>query len=248
MELASVHRLAPRLGITSPSVLRKAEEYLRLSQLKCTGLSAHITATSTAVMCLDLASTSLKRPIDKDYLIKLSGLNKKTYLSCLKSFECLLGIDSHLGIRDLAVQFCCTEAVNTASKILQSYESSLPEAQRAGLDLSKPLFTAAALYTACRCLKVKVEKNKLVAVSGGKRAIFDRLCIQLEKLGQKICESLPQPERRPKTLLDCLEQEEGGEGVKHCKRERPQTEMPVRQDYQEWKRRILEKAAKPNAD
>lgn len=43
------------------------------------------------------------------------------YQSCLKSFECLLGLNSNVGIRDLAVQFSCTEAVNMASKILQRY-------------------------------------------------------------------------------------------------------------------------------
>nr|XP_033797575.1 origin recognition complex subunit 6 isoform X1 [Geotrypetes seraphini] len=248
MELDIVQRLAPRLGIASTAVLRKAEEYMRLSQLKCMGLSAHTTVTSTAVMCLDTACSSLKHPVDKDYLIKLSGLNKKTYVSCLKSFECLLGIDSHLGIRDLAVQYCCMESVNAASKILHRYESSLPEAQLAGLDLSKPLFTTAALYTACRCLKIKVEKTKLVAASGGKKAIFDRLCAQLEKIGQKTCaESTPQPVKRPRTLLDSIEKEED-EGVMHCKQEKIQIEMPVRQDYQEWKRKILEKARKSNAD
>lgn len=61
--------------------------------------------------------------LSKAYLIKLSGLNKKMYQSCLKSFECLLGLKSNIGIRDLAVQFSCTEAVNMASKILQRYEA-----------------------------------------------------------------------------------------------------------------------------
>lgn len=44
---------------------RKAEEYLRLSQVKCTGLMAQMTATSSAVMCLDLAASFMKQPVDK---------------------------------------------------------------------------------------------------------------------------------------------------------------------------------------
>nr|KAF6411228.1 origin recognition complex subunit 6 [Rousettus aegyptiacus] len=150
MESGLIPRLALRLGIAEPDVLRKAEEYLRLSQVKCAGLSARTTETSNAVMCLDLAASCMKRPLDKAYLTKLSGLNKKTYLSCLKSFECLLGLNSNIGIRDLAVQFSCTEAVSTAATLLQSYESSLPQAQQEGLDLSRPLFTGAALLSACR--------------------------------------------------------------------------------------------------
>uniref|UniRef100_A0A5S6MFQ1 Origin recognition complex subunit 6 n=1 Tax=Xenopus tropicalis TaxID=8364 RepID=A0A5S6MFQ1_XENTR len=187
MDTETLKRLAPKLGITSSRIIGKAEELLRLSQLKCAGLCSRTTATSNAVMCLQLAATSLNHPIDKDYLVRLSGLNKKVYLSCLNSFESLLGVTSRMGIRDLAVQHGCMEAVNTASEILNRYESSLSQAQQEDLDLSKPLFISAALYSACRCLKLKTEKNKLFSASGVKKGIFDRLCIQLEKIGLQIC-------------------------------------------------------------
>ncbi|XP_014797739.1 PREDICTED: origin recognition complex subunit 6 isoform X2 [Calidris pugnax] len=186
MERGAVRRLAARLGLAEPAVVRKAEEYLRLCQVKCTGLMAQMTATSSAVMCLDLAAAFMKLPVDKSYFVKLSGLNKTTYQSSMKSLECLLEVNPRLGMRDLAVQFCCTEAVGTASKILQRYESSLSEAQQKDLDFSKPLFITAALFTACRCLKLKVEKNKMLATSGVKKAIFDRLCNQLEKISQQL--------------------------------------------------------------
>ncbi|XP_075432401.1 origin recognition complex subunit 6 isoform X2 [Ascaphus truei] len=210
MDYETLKRLAPKLGITSSKVIGKAEEYLRLSQVKCTGLAARTTATSNTVMCLELAAGSLKHPVDKEYLIRLSGLNKKVYQSCLKSFECLLGVDSKLGVRDLAVQHGCMEAVNMASKILHRYETRLVEAQQGDLDLSKPLFTTAALYSACRCLKLKMEKNKLLAASGVKRAIFNRLCVQLEEIGSQICregaEAARKPAKRQRTLLECIAQ------------------------------------------
>ncbi|KAM6380544.1 origin recognition complex subunit 6 isoform 1-T1 [Pluvialis apricaria] len=186
MERGVVRRLASRLGLTEPGVIRKAEEYLRLSQVKCTGLVAQMTATSSAVMCLDLAASFMKQPVDKSYFVKLSGLNKTTYQSSMKSLECLLEVNPRLGMRDLAVQFCCTEAVSTASKILQRYESSLSEAQQMDLDFSKPLFITAALFTACRWLKLKVDKTKMLATSGVKKSIFDRLCNQLEKMSQQL--------------------------------------------------------------
>ncbi|XP_053305163.1 origin recognition complex subunit 6 [Spea bombifrons] len=247
MESEALRRLASKVGVTSSRVIGKAEEYLRLSQLKCSGLSARATATSNAVMCLQIAATSFNHPVDKDYLVTLSGLNKKTYQSCLKTFECLLGVDSKLGLRDLAVQHGCMEAINAASKILSRYESSLPQAQLADLDLSKPLFITAALYSACRCLKMKVEKNKLLAASGVKKGIFDRLCVQLEKIGLQICqESTPvtqQPRKKQKTLLESLEQvADEDEGEVPCKQARSDTDKE--RDYEEWKRRILENAAK----
>ncbi|NXI69055.1 ORC6 protein, partial [Anseranas semipalmata] len=230
---------------------RKAEEYLRLSQVKCTGLMAQMTATSSAVMCLDLAASFMKQPVDKSYFIKLSGLNKTTYQNSIKSLEYLLGVNPRLGMRDLAVQFCCTEAVNTASKILQRYESSLTEAQQMDLDFSKPLFTTAALFTACRCLKLKVDKTKMLATSGVKKAIFDRLCNQMEKMSQQLSkDDGPLTAATPGSLqtdLEHCEKEDGSEDDDDddddempCKR--PKTE--TKQDYEEWKKRILENAAK----
>ena len=157
-------------------------------------------------MCLDLAASCMKCPLDRAYLIKLSGLNKKMYQSCLKSFECLLGLNSNIGIRDLAVQFSYTEAVNVASKILQSYESSLPQTQQVDLDLPRPLFTTATLLSACKILKLKVDRNKMAATSGVKMAIFDRLYKQLEKTGQQTDrepgDSATPPQKKKKTVIE----------------------------------------------
>ncbi|XP_001521050.3 origin recognition complex subunit 6 [Ornithorhynchus anatinus] len=245
MESGLVARLGLRAGIADPPVLRKAEEYLRLSQVKCVGLSAHTTATSDAVMCLDLAATCMKCPLDRTDLVKLSGLNKKAYQSCLKSFECLLGLNSNLGIRDLAVQFSCTEAVNVACKILQRYESSLPQTQQVDLDLSRPLFTTAALYSACRILKLKLDKKKLATTAGVKKPIFDRLCTQLEKIGQQITidhnQSDSPPPKRQKTLAEQPEKEPQKEAVFPSKQQKSEE---LNQDYEEWKRKILENATK----
>ncbi|XP_007944992.1 origin recognition complex subunit 6 [Orycteropus afer afer] len=244
MESGLIRRFAMRLGIAEPDVLRKAEEYLRLSKVKCFGLSAHSTETSSAVMCLDLAASCMKCPLDRAYLIQLSGLNKKMYQSCLKSFECLLGLKSNIGMRDLAVQFSCTEAVNMASKILQSYESSLPQTQQVDLDLSRPLFTSAALLSACKVLKLNVDKNKMIATSGVKKAIFDRLCKQLEKIVQQIDREprdlVMPPRKKKKTAVEprAKEKEKVVE-IPH----KQQKDEDLAQDYEEWKRKILENAA-----
>ncbi|CAJ0967621.1 unnamed protein product [Ranitomeya imitator] len=253
MEAETLKRLAPKLGLTSARVLGKAEEFLRLSQVKCSGLSAMTTATSSsAVMCLQLAAAALNHPVDKDYLIRLSGLNRKVYLSCLRSFECLLEVDARLSLRDLAIQHSCLEAVSVASKILSRYESGLPPAQQEDLDLSKPLFLTAALFAACRCLKFKAEKNKFLAAAGVRRNIFDRLCVQLEKIGAQICQEnatiTAQPRRKQRTLLECIEQDRASdeeEEDEEIPRKQVRTDTADKEkDYEEWKRKILENAAK----
>ncbi|XP_028611367.1 origin recognition complex subunit 6 isoform X2 [Grammomys surdaster] len=177
------------------------------------------------------------------------------YQSCLKSFECLLGLNSNIGIRDLAVQFSCTEAVNLAAEILESYESSLPEAQRADLDLSRPLFTTAALLSACKILKIKVDKAKMITTSGVKKAIFDRLCNQLEKIGQQInrdsaVKASSSLKKKKPVFSPALKKKKPG--IEPPAKEIEVIETPhklpkdedLTQDYEEWKRKILENAAK----
>ncbi|XP_017579743.1 origin recognition complex subunit 6 [Pygocentrus nattereri] len=252
-------RLASKMGLTSVKVLSQAEEYLRLSQLRCTGLGG-ATASSRAVICLELAATSLKLPLDKDFAVKLSGLNKKVYQSSLKSVECMLGLQSSVGLRELAVQYGCMDAVKVASQILERYEASLPAAHQQNLDLSKPLFTTAALFAACKCMKIRADK-KLASSSGAKKGVFDRLCSQLQKFGQEICSessslkgSIKTAPKRQKTLTEMLQEEEDDDGLPTSpKQQREQQRRPredeeddaeedVKQNYEEWKRKILENA------
>uniref|UniRef100_A0A8C7D2L3 Origin recognition complex, subunit 6 n=1 Tax=Oncorhynchus kisutch TaxID=8019 RepID=A0A8C7D2L3_ONCKI len=170
-----------------PIITIQADEYVRLSLVKCTGLGI-TTGTSKAVIYLELVATSMKLPLDKEYDFKLSGLNKKQYQSNLKS---------HLGVLNLQI-FCQLLFL-------------------ANVDLSKPLFTTAALNAACECLKIKVDR-KLLASSGAKKGIFDRLCTQLQKLGQDIC-SKPTSQKQQK------------EDSEEC----------TTQDYEEWKPKNLGK-------
>ncbi|XP_062405306.1 origin recognition complex subunit 6 isoform X2 [Sardina pilchardus] len=250
MEKEMFIRLASKMAITSSKILCQAEEYMRLSQVKCTGLG-NSTATSKAVICLELAATSLKFPLDKEYAIKLSGLNKKLYQSNLRSMECMLGLNTNLGLRDLAVQYGCMDAVKVAGQILQRYEESLPAAQQ-DLDLAKPLFTTAALFTACKCMKIKVDR-KLATSSGVKKGVFDRLCSQLQAIGQQVCskasqskEPVKKGQKRQKTLAESFEQQEEEEVLPTSPKQRreEESEASVKEDYQEWKRKILENALK----
>ncbi|XP_042560378.1 origin recognition complex subunit 6 isoform X2 [Clupea harengus] len=251
MEREILYRLASKMGITSPKIRCRAEEYMRLSQVKCTGLG-NSTATGKAVICLELAATSSKFPLDKEYAIKLSGLNKKLYQSNLRSMEAMLGLNTNLGLRDLAVQYGCMEAVKVAGQILDRYEESLPAAQQQDLDLAKPLFTTAALFTACKCMKIKVDR-KLAASSGVKKGIFDRLCTQMSTIGQKVCseaaclkEPVKRGQKRQKTLAENFEQKEEAEVLPTSPKQRKEgeSEESMKEDYEEWKRKILENALK----
>lgn len=67
---------------------------------------------------------------------------------------------------------------------------SLSETRYSKCHLSESCWSVALyrgnLTFSCRCLKLKVDKTKMLATSGVKKAIFDRLCNQLEKMSQQL--------------------------------------------------------------
>ncbi|XP_056134219.1 origin recognition complex subunit 6 isoform X2 [Lampris incognitus] len=201
-------------------------------------------------MCLELAATSMKLPLDKEYIIKLSGMKRKQYQSNLKTMECLLGLECQPGLRELAVQYGCTDATQLAAQILERYGKSLPVAQKQDLGLSKPLFTTAALISACKCLNIRVDK-KLSVLSGAKKAIFERLCAQLQMLGQiiykentSLAAQLKTIHKRQKQETECDEEADEEENFPSSPKKEKGEEKIIAQDYEEWKRKILEKALK----
>ena len=54
--------------------------------------------------------------------IRLSGMNKKSYLDAFKTIECLLEQQREFTIKDLAVQFGCMEASNLGQKIYERWK------------------------------------------------------------------------------------------------------------------------------
>ncbi|KAK3086030.1 hypothetical protein FSP39_012387 [Pinctada imbricata] len=226
---------------SSENIKDKAEELCQLvdvrvgsSSLTSLGLTGHC----PVIMCLDMAASLAGHPINKADAVRLSGVQKKVYTNGIKALESMLGLQSQTSIRDLAVQFGCTGAIDLASHIIKSYgENTCAE-----VDISTPLFTAASLCSACRALKLKIDWGKLREVCGVKKSTYDKLVSEMEKIATKFLEEKKVvTHRKTRTLLDDVEQqlnektyvskvqteEESSEGV---------------DDYEEWKARILESA------
>ncbi|KAF7657848.1 hypothetical protein LDENG_00021200 [Lucifuga dentata] len=245
MESDMLSSFASKTGITSARIIRQAEEYMRLSEVRCSALS-NVTTRSKAVICLQLAAASMKHSLDKECAVRLSGLNKKQYQSSYRAMESLLGLESGLSLRETALQFGCIDAAKLAAQILERYVQSLPAAQQPDLDLTKPLFISAALCSACRCLKIKVDK-KLAASSGAKKSMFDRLVVRLQSLGQNLCtEAAPvrPTQKRQNTQVESSKVEDDDSASSPKQQREDDENLPAVQDYEEWKRKILEKALK----
>lgn len=244
MDNQAMKNLGLKIGISSAKILRRAQELNRLIQLRCTSFT--LSGSCQAVMCFELAAAEHKHPINKESAVQLSGVNKKVYANSFKTLQTLLGLNPTVTIRDLAVQFGCVGVVEHANLVLQSYrkefEEKVSEASIDGVDFSKPLFSGAALYTICKRQKIKVDKTKLVDMTGVRRGTFDKLCAEMEKHATQIFgEKKTKQSKRHNSWMDDLERsfEDGVSPPKQSKSSQD-SNSSKQDDYEEWKRRILE--------
>ncbi|KAJ7384934.1 Origin of replication complex subunit 6 [Desmophyllum pertusum] len=238
----TLRSVSKRLGITTVDVLRKAAELERLMDVR--DCSMTLTSMAKSVICLEIAGNSSQVPVDKNVAIRHSGMTKKAYIHAFKTIECLLGKQKEFTIKDLAVQFGCMEASNLAQRIHQRYKQDFVQEVE---DISHPIFVATALYTACRYQKIKMDKTKLLNMLATKRSTFDSLHKKMEKI-PGILESAEGNKRSTKRGYGLLEKvneiiEGQSHSTKQPKNDEEETNAEDR-EYEEWKKRILESAAK----
>ena len=66
MESQVLAALSKKMGIDTSTVVKKATEYLRLTEVRCGSLNAlNLTGDAKAVMCLEMAAVCLSIPVDK---------------------------------------------------------------------------------------------------------------------------------------------------------------------------------------
>ncbi|XP_074646352.1 origin recognition complex subunit 6-like [Tubulanus polymorphus] len=240
--------IAPKLGIHSQSVLRKTEELSRLAKTQhSTSNSLTINETCRVVMFLDLASSACAQPIDKTLAIKMSGVSKKVYNMSYKTVESLLGLQKQVSVRDLCVQFGCTDAVDWAKQVLQSYGLELSDKGQEDIDLSRPLFQGAAVVASCRKLKIKIDRSKLIDHIGTKKSIMDKLITEMERHATLIeTKNKDKQRKRGKNFIEDLEnkihEEEVASKVKKVETNDDEAGENAT-DFQAWKEKILGQSA-----
>ncbi|PSN32681.1 Origin recognition complex subunit 6 [Blattella germanica] len=231
--------LAGKLGLSSERIIRKGIELHRLLQLKTQQRPINISETCQIVLCLDLAASTLGVPFEKIDAIKLSGVNKKIYINYFNTVSKLLGVEKSTSIQDLCIQFGISEATSHAQKILEKYKMS----QLSGrlVEFDHPMYNVAAVLTACRKCKLKVDRAKLMDVSCIQKSAFLKLLSSFEKISEDI---VPGPTRRKKPSdKDCNKpfKDICEEFMKPTLPEAIKEPKESPQDsYEDWKRKILE--------
>ncbi|XP_078609037.1 origin recognition complex subunit 6-like [Branchiostoma floridae x Branchiostoma japonicum] len=248
MEGEVVKKIAPKLGISVPNTIKKALELMRMCDARCTNLSSlGVQGSCKAVLCLELAASCQDQPVNKDIAVRLSGVSKKVYSNALQTLGRMLDVQPRASVKDLCVQFGCVGAADLAKDILHSYQDEL-QTKVSDADISQPMFPAAAVYASAKQLKIKVDKAKLTSIAATRKTVFDKLCIEMTKHAEKIAEAKKTPgtkSKRTKTFIEELEESfEDGRDSSSTKVARLCDSDDEEEDYEEWKRKILENAAR----
>ncbi|XP_041376931.1 origin recognition complex subunit 6-like [Gigantopelta aegis] len=241
-----VKRFAQQLGIDNIKTIKKACEFSQLLDIRTSSSSfkaLQLNGSSKTIICLELAAVSCGTTVDRTEAVKISGVNKKVYIGSLKAVESILELHDNKSIKDLAVQFGCTQAVTLAQQTLQRYEKMLCST----VDTSSPLFQVAALDVACRKLKVRVDRVKLKETCCVKKTTYSRLLTEMEKHADSLLAEKVITTKKTKTFLEEVEEKLNAESPADKPRKRHydnDSEEETKENYAEWKKRILAKAAK----
>lgn len=232
---------AKRLGIDSDRVIRKAQEYDRLFQLKsASGSGFHVKGVGHLLLCLDLAAKAENFPIDRDLSVKLSGMKKPLYNSKKQTMMQVLGILQDLSTKDVCVQFGCPEITEEVESLLELYWS---QSCKGKSEIKHPGFKAAAIAALCKIRKLGVERSKVFELSALKKSVFDKLVKSMTTLQMQLEKSKEQEKpsrKRPHSLIEAVEAKARTMEEEIRRADAASETQPV--DFAAWKRRMLEEA------
>ncbi|KAJ6887512.1 hypothetical protein NC651_027756 [Populus alba x Populus x berolinensis] len=113
-------------------------------------------------------------------------MSEKAYNRSFNSLQNTLGVKTKLDIRELGIQFGCIRLIPFVKKGLSLYKdrfiASLPASRRANADFTRPVFTAVAFYMCAKKHKLKVDKLKLIEVSGTSESEFNSVFASMKDL------------------------------------------------------------------
>ena len=178
---------------------------LRICQLTIVLLRCLQSPEALSVGCIDLACKFHSIDVDSALSLKYSLCKTSAaYSKMIGNLQQMLGLQSIIGTKELAIQFGCIQANDLARKVLQSYKekvrASIPgvassDSASSILD-SRNSYPAVAFYLSCRHLKITgVDRKRLLSSTGVTEKEFLAVA---DSFYQHIPELKP-PERAPRT-------------------------------------------------
>ncbi|XP_058835110.1 origin recognition complex subunit 6 [Topomyia yanbarensis] len=235
-------QMIQKLGLAEhEQVVPKSTELLRLLQIKSAGGVVSLGDYAKAIICIDLAASLLGLPCDNEMTLKLSGLKKSAYVNNRRTIEKLLDINQLIGINEVCIQLGLHQVQKEATALLNSYKTFVG-AGSTEIDFTHPQYATMSVFQACKRLKVKPPKAKLISLSHLKPTQWTLLEKNWEKFlanATDVSATAATKLKQNKTV-EAVEQTEEpldkrSNGLKHSSPEKIEP-------YGNWKKRMLEKA------
>eukprot|EP00667_Euglena_gracilis_P012800 EG_transcript_13159 len=158
---------APRLQITDKKVLAKAEEFLRLVNVKTKARSlGPEVELAKAMVCLDLACALGNCSVDRPTLMKLAGTGEKGYQEAYTVVQSVLQIKTTISVPDLAIKFGCARIQISTQRNLKEFQqkflAQLSVQQRGACSFQHPAYAAVALFLTALHHHLKIDKQQLL--------------------------------------------------------------------------------------
>ncbi|XP_033247491.1 origin recognition complex subunit 6-like [Drosophila miranda] len=228
-----IEQLIAKMGLREePNVLEKTTELVRLLELRSTNVPLQINEYGKIVLCADLASCLLGIGFDKEQALKLSGLRKSHYLNNKRMFEKLLDLNKLVSVNDICVQLSLNEVTRKAEELMNLFKG-LVSAEENDIDTAHPQYAAMAVFLACRLLKKKVSKPKLMPFSNLRPTQWQQLEQQWERMITKHYKEnkVVSPGDLDEKLKPSQQENLTNGSKKSLK--------PEIEDYEKWKSRML---------
>lgn len=147
-------------------------------ELRSTNVPLQINEYGKIVLCTDIACSLLDIGFDKEQALKLSALRKTHYANNKRMFEKLLELNRLASIKDICVQLSLNEVAHKAEDILALFK----KVAREDVDPEHPQYAAMAVFHACRLMKKKVSKPKLMPFSNLRPTQWQQLDQQWDRM------------------------------------------------------------------
>ncbi|XP_034479048.1 origin recognition complex subunit 6 [Drosophila innubila] len=223
-----IAQLISKMGLNDePNVLEKTTELLRLLELRSTNVPLQVNEYGKIVLCADLASSFLGIGFDKEQALKLSALRKTHYVNNKRMFEKLLDLNKIPSVNDICVQLSLSEVTRKAEELLALFKAVVGN----NPDADHPQYAAMAVFHACRLLKKKVSKTKIMPFSNLRPSQWQQLEHQWERMIEKHHKEINVASK----LNDQIDLNQD-KIISEIKQKSHKTEI---EDYEKWKSRMI---------
>uniref|UniRef100_A0A146LTP2 Origin recognition complex subunit 6 n=1 Tax=Lygus hesperus TaxID=30085 RepID=A0A146LTP2_LYGHE len=233
--------IAEKLNLHSTKAVQKASEYYRLCSAKSTLGLSKISDTAKICVVLHIASEELSLSLDKSRAIKLSCLTKPSYLKLVHTYKSLLNGGSTVTISSLCADLGIPELAQTARELLDKYTNSQI---KGSVDAEQPMYACAAVLATTKLKRATVDKNHLKENCRVKWATVQKLSGEMAELGRSSREGRKRKVGGPDSSAIAAAIEKKSTAFSNASEEtrNDKTEQDPEDEYQSWKRRILEQA------